>query len=42
MIIGSIFPGANKAVEEYFKGKKYEIKKLPFSVTPCYIIKKEM
>ena len=38
----SIFPGANTAVEEYFKGKKYEIKKLPFSVTPCYMIKKEI
>src|SRR6476659_8964076 len=38
----SIFPGANKAVEEYFKGKMYEIRRLPFSVTPCYIIKKEI
>lgn len=35
----SIFPGANKAVEEFLKDKDYTPKRLPFSVTPCYIIK---
>jgi len=34
-----IFPGETKAVEEYFKSKKIEIKKFPFSTPPCYIIK---
>ena len=37
----NVFPGANKAVDEYFKGKNVEIKRFPFSVTPCYIIKNE-
>ncbi|MBX9853548.1 MAG: TylF/MycF family methyltransferase, partial [Cytophagaceae bacterium] len=35
------FPGANKAVDDYFKGKKSQVKRLPFSVTPCYLIKEE-
>ena len=34
-----IFPGETKAVEEYFKDKKVEIKKFPFTTPPCYIIK---
>ena len=37
-----IFPGETKAVEEYFKNKDVEIKKFSFSMTPSYIIKKEM
>lgn len=35
-----VFPGETKAVDEYFQGKKIEIKKFPFSNTPHYIIKK--
>jgi len=34
-----VFPGETKAVDDYFKNKKVEIKKLPFAMTPCYIIK---
>ncbi|MGI0060567.1 MAG: TylF/MycF/NovP-related O-methyltransferase [Nitrosotalea sp.] len=37
-----VFPGETKAVEEYFKDKDVEIKKLNFSMTPSYIIKKEL
>lgn len=33
------FPGETLAVEEYFKDKKIHIKKLPFSMTPAYIVK---
>jgi len=35
----SIFPGANKAIEDFLAAKDYTPKRLPFSVTPCYIIK---
>lgn len=35
----SIFPGANKAVEDFFAGTEYVPQRLPFSVTPCYVIK---
>jgi hypothetical protein len=35
------FPGETKAVDEYFKGKDVEIKKFPFAMTPCYIVKKD-
>lgn len=35
----SIFPGANKAIEDFLEAKNYTPKRLPFSVTPCYIIK---
>lgn len=37
-----VFPGETKAVEEYFKDKSVEIKKLSFSMTPSYIIKKDL
>lgn len=37
----SIFPGANKAIEELLKDQIHEIKKLPFCVSPCYLIKQE-
>jgi len=33
------FPGETIAVEEYFKDKKINIKKLPFSMTPAYVVK---
>ena len=35
------FPGETKAVDDYFKGKNVEIKKFPFAMTPCYIVKNE-
>lgn len=35
----SAFPGANKAVEEFLSDKNVEVKRFPFSVTPCYFIK---
>lgn len=34
------FAGETKAVDEYFKGKQVEIRKFPFCMTPCYIVKK--
>lgn len=36
----NVFPGANKAVEDFLEGKGQEIKRFPFAVTPCYFIKK--
>lgn len=33
------FPGETKAVDDYFKGKDVTIRKFPFAMTPCYIIK---
>lgn len=33
------FPGETKAVDDYFSGKDIVIKKSPFSMTPCYIVK---
>jgi len=33
------FPGETKAVEEYFKDKNVKIRKFPFCMTPCYVIK---
>lgn len=37
----NVFPGANKAVDDFFKDKNVEIKRLPYAVTPCYLIKNE-
>jgi hypothetical protein len=34
-----IFPGETKAADEYFNDKNAKIKKLSFSVTPCYVVK---
>lgn len=34
-----VFPGETKAVDEYFKNKNIEIKKFPFAMTPCYMVK---
>ena len=34
-----IFPGETKAVDEFFQHHKVEIQKLPFCMTPCYIVK---
>lgn len=34
------FPGETRAVDEFFADKDVEIKKSPFSMTPCYIVKK--
>ena len=33
------FPGETKAVNDYFKTKNAEMKKFPFCMTPCYVIK---
>jgi hypothetical protein len=33
------FPGETKAVDDYFKGTDIKIRKFPFAMTPCYIIK---
>jgi len=33
------FPGEAKAVDDYFKDEKIEIKKFSFCLSPCYIIK---
>ena len=33
------FPGEAKAVDDYFKDQKIEIKKFSFCMTPCYMIK---
>ncbi len=37
----NVFPGANKAVDDFFKDKNVLIKRFPFSPTPCYLIKNE-
>jgi Macrocin-O-methyltransferase (TylF) len=33
------FPGETKAVDDYFQGQKIEIRKFPFCMTPCYLVK---
>jgi len=33
------FPGETKAVDDYFNGKDVEIRKFPFCMTPCYLMK---
>lgn len=33
------FPGETKAVDEYFQDRHVEIRKFPFCMTPCYIVK---
>jgi hypothetical protein len=35
-----IFPGATKAVDDYFVGRPELVAKLPYSYAPCFIIKK--
>lgn len=35
----AVFPGETAAVDEYFKNQNVEIKKFPFAMTPCYVIK---
>jgi len=39
MIKHGVITGKSDAVDEYFKGKKVEIKQFPFSTNPSYIIK---
>ena len=34
-----VFPGETQAVDEYFADKNIEIKKFPFCMTPCYVVK---
>ncbi len=36
----NVFPGANKSVDDYFSDKEVEIKRFPYALTPCYLIKK--
>ncbi len=33
------FPGETKAIDDYFKGQAVVIKKFPFAMTPCYVVK---
>jgi hypothetical protein len=33
------FPGETKAVDDFFKNDNVEIKKFPFALTPCFIVK---
>jgi len=33
------FPGETLAVDEYFKGRTVKIRKFPFAMTPCYLLK---
>ncbi len=34
-----VFPGETLAVDEYFKGRKEKVRKLPFAMTPCHVVK---
>lgn len=34
-----VWPGETKAVDDYFKDKDVKIRKFPFAMTPCYIVK---
>ena len=34
-----VFPGETKAVDEYFAGSGVRIRKFPFCMTPCYVVK---
>ena len=36
-----VFPGETKAVDDFFQRYDIRIKKLPFCMTPCYLIKGE-
>jgi hypothetical protein len=35
----AVFPGETRAVDEFFAGQDVEIRKLPYAMTPCYIVK---
>lgn len=35
------FPGETKAVDDYFKDKDVKIRKFPYAMTPCYIVKEK-
>ena len=37
----TVFPGATKAADDYFKGKGVPILKFPFANKPCYVVKPE-
>ena len=34
-----VFPGETKAIDDYFASSGVEIKKFPFCMTPCYLVK---
>jgi hypothetical protein len=36
------FPGETRAVDEFFAGRKLEIRKFPYAMTPCYVVKDEI
>lgn len=33
------FPGETKAIDDYFAGKNVRIRKFPFAMSPCYVVK---
>jgi Macrocin-O-methyltransferase (TylF) len=33
------FPGETRAVDEYFKDQHVRVQRLPFAMTPCYVVK---
>lgn len=35
----NVFPGETKVMDDFFKDKNVTIKKFPFAMTPCYVIK---
>jgi len=37
-----VFPGETKAVDDYFQGRTVEIRKFPFCMTPCYVVKDDV
>jgi hypothetical protein len=34
-----VFPGETKAADDYFRGQRVAIRKFPFCMTPCYLVK---
>jgi hypothetical protein len=34
-----VFPGETRAVDDYFRGRAVEIRKFPFCMSPCFIVK---
>jgi len=37
-----VVPGETKAIDDFFKGRDITIRKFPFRMGPCYIIKEEL
>ncbi len=36
-----VFPGETRAVDDYFRDRPEKIRKFPFCMTPCYIVKEK-